>query len=205
MGETETETDAPAPAPAPKKKSKKLRLLAVALLLVGVLVAAKVTGVSDLITIANMKAWMADAGPWGVLLFAVVFVVGELLQVPGLLFVAVGVISYGRLMGGGLSFGVAVLSVCFSFAIVRGVGGKALGELETPWIKKVMSKLDERPVTTIALLRVVLIMSPQLNYALALTNVRFRDYLVGSVLGLIPPIAAFVVFFDAAMGFFGYQ
>jgi uncharacterized membrane protein YdjX (TVP38/TMEM64 family) len=94
--------------------------------------------------------------------------------------------------------------VCFSFAIVRLVGGKALGELENPWVKKVMAKLDERPITTIALLRVVLIMSPQLNYALALTNVRFRDYLIGSVIGLVPPILAFVVFFDAAMGWLGY-
>lgn len=189
----------------PPKDNKKLRLLAVVLLLVGLLVAAKLTGVSELITIANMKGWMAEAGPWGVLLFAVVFVVGELLQVPGLLFVAVGVISYGRLMGGSLSFAVAVLSVCFSFVIVRGVGGKALGEIETAWVKKVMAKLDECPITTIAVLRVVLIMSPQLNYALALTNVRFRDYLIGSVVGLIPPILAFVVFFDAAMSFFGFQ
>ena len=38
-----------------------------------------------------------------------------------------------------------------------------------------------------------------------ITNPRFRDYLVGSVVGLIPPIAVFVVFFDAAMRFFGYQ
>ena len=204
MSETPEETAKDDDPPRPKKKGK-LRLVAVVLLLVGLLVAAKLTGVSDLVTIENMKTWMADAGPWGVLLFVVAFVVGELLQAPGLLFVAVGVISYGRLLGGGLSFAVAVLSVCFSFAIVRLVGGKALGELETPWVKKVMSKLDERPITTIALLRVVLILSPQLNYALALTNVRFRDYLVGSVLGLIPPIVAFVVFFDAALRFFGYE
>ena len=189
----------------PPKKGKALRLVAVAGLLIGLLVAAKVTGVSELVTIANMKQWMADAGAWGVVLFAVAFVVGELLQVPGLLFVSVGVISYGPVMGGVLSFMIAVVSVCFSFVIVRLVGGKALGEMETPWVKKVMARLDRRPIVTISLLRVVLIMAPQLNYALALTNVRFRDYLIGSVIGLLPPIAAFVVFFDAATSLFGFQ
>ena len=38
--------------------------------------------------------------------------------------------------------------------------------------------------------------APPLNYALALSGVRLRDYLVGTLIGLPLPIAAYCIFFD---------
>ncbi|MCB9621848.1 MAG: DedA family protein, partial [Sandaracinus sp.] len=55
---------------------------------------------------------------------------------------------------------------------------------------------ERRPVRVVALLRLILWMAPPLNYALAMSAVRFRDYVVGSALGLILPIAAAALFFD---------
>jgi uncharacterized membrane protein YdjX (TVP38/TMEM64 family) len=195
----------PGPDDASRPNRKKLyRLVAVAALLGGLFVIAKTTGVTDQVTVENMRGWMADAGGWGVLLFVVIFLVGELMQVPGLIFVAAAVLSYGRFWGGGLSYITAVLSVCFSFVVVRTVGGKALGEIKQAWVRKALAKLDTHPIKTVAVLRTVLIMSPPLNYALALTNMKFRDYLIGSAVGLVPPILVFVIFFDQLMVFFGY-
>jgi uncharacterized membrane protein YdjX (TVP38/TMEM64 family) len=37
---------------------------------------------------------------------------------------------------------------------------------------------------------------PALNYALALSGVRFRTYLLGTLLGLPLPIALYCLFFD---------
>jgi len=37
---------------------------------------------------------------------------------------------------------------------------------------------------------------PPLNYALAMSGIRFRDYLVGTLLGLPLPIMAYCLFFD---------
>ncbi len=191
------------PTPAAPSRKKLYRLVAVAALLGGLFVLAKATGVSEHVTVDNLRRWMADAGAWGVLLFVVIFLVGELMQVPGLIFVAAAVLSYGRLWGGGLSYLTAVLSVCFSFAVVRTIGGQALGEIKQAWVRKALAKLDTNPIKTVAVLRVVLIMSPPLNYALALTNMKFRDYLIGSAIGLVPPVLIFVIFFDHMMVWFG--
>jgi uncharacterized membrane protein YdjX (TVP38/TMEM64 family) len=39
-----------------------------------------------------------------------------------------------------------------------------------------------------------------LNYALALSNVRFRNYLIGTALGLLAPIAAIVFLSNQLFG-----
>jgi uncharacterized membrane protein YdjX (TVP38/TMEM64 family) len=39
-------------------------------------------------------------------------------------------------------------------------------------------------------------MAPPLNYALALSNVRFRSYLLGTALGLLAPITGLVLLSD---------
>ncbi len=57
-------------------------------------------------------------------------------------------------------------------------------------------RLDERPITTVLLLRTVFWLAPPLNYALALSSVRFRHYLIGSAAGLVAPVGGAAVFFD---------
>ena len=49
---------------------------------------------------------------------------------------------------------------------------------------------EARPVQTIALLRLVLWLAPPLSYALASSNIRMRDHILGSAIGLIPPVLA---------------
>ena len=183
--------------------STPLRLVGVVAFFATLVVIARVTGATEHVTVENLRGWVADAGAWGVPLFVVVFVGGVLIHVPGLVFVTAAVLSYGLLEGGVLSYLAAVLSVCFSFGMVRFMGGKALAKIERPWVRKVMEKLDDHPISTVAILRVTLVMFPPLNYALALSSIKFRDYVVASVLGLIPPILVFAVFFDQLMQWMG--
>jgi uncharacterized membrane protein YdjX (TVP38/TMEM64 family) len=192
--------DAAAQRPEPAaKRNKILRLVGVVAFLAGLVVIGKLTGFSDRVTVESLRGWMADAGAWGVLVFVVVFVAGELIQIPGLIFVAVAVLSYGRLEGAVLSHLTAVLSVCISFALARFMGGKALAGIELPWVGRVMENLKDRPIQTVAILRATLVLAPPVNYALGLSSIKFRDYLIGSVVGLIPPILIFVTLFDQLM------
>jgi uncharacterized membrane protein YdjX (TVP38/TMEM64 family) len=61
--------------------------------------------------------------------------------------------------------------------------------MERPWLRLAMLRLETRPIATVAVLRLVFFMLPALNYVLALTPVRFRDFVVGSALGLVPGVA----------------
>jgi uncharacterized membrane protein YdjX (TVP38/TMEM64 family) len=192
--------DAPAPAEAPAAPAPSpvnwWRLGALAALIVGLIVLGKVTGVTAYLTTERIRTTVQAAGWWGALVLIALFCVGELVHVPGWVFLGASVIAYGRVTGGLLAYVGAICSVSVSFFVVRGVGGKPLGAIRWRWVRKILAQLDTHPLRTVVVLRSILWMAPQLNYALALSNVRFRDYLVGSALGLLLPLAGMVLLFD---------
>ncbi len=181
---------------APAKKSSRWRLVALAAFFVGSLILAKVTGVSEQIDVETIRRLMDSAGPLGFLGFLVAFAVGELVHIPGVVFVGAASIAYGNVLGALAAYLGALGSVSVSFFVVRTIGGQPLGEVKRPIVKRIMAKLDERPLLTIAILRLIFWMAPALNYGLAMSKVRFRDYFLGSALGLLLPIPLVAIFFD---------
>ena len=80
--------------------------------------------------------------------------------------------------------------------MIRLVGSDALRQVSGKWSGRLLGRLDAHPVRSIVLLRIVLQTLPALNYALALSGVRFRSYLTGTALGLPLPITLYCIFFD---------
>ncbi len=191
--------DAGAEPPRKPRRIQILRLVALAVVLVGIVVVARATGLSEQISVESLRAWMEGAGLLGIGVFVAVFCLGELIHIPGMVFVAAAILAYGRLQGGALSYLAALVSVSVSFWVVRLVGGKPLAALKHRIFQRILAKLDNRPVLTVALLRMVFWLTPALNYALALSSLRFRDYLLGSALGLVLPIALAALLFEWAV------
>ncbi len=146
-----------------------------------------------------LRRSIAAAGAWGYLLYVVLFILGELIHIFGLIFVAAGVYVWGQKTGFLLAMIGGTASVCVSFLLVRAIGGKAFAGIQKPWVQRVLLKLNQKPIRSVIVLRTFLLLHPSLNYLLALTNIRFRDYAIGSVMGLVTPIALFVLFFDWLM------
>ena len=88
------------------------------------------------------------------------------------------------------------MSATVTFAVVRAFVGQALADVQRPVLRHLLSTIESRPVTTVALLRLLLQTAPPLNYALAMTAIRWRDHLVGSLLGLPVPVTGMAFFFD---------
>jgi uncharacterized membrane protein YdjX (TVP38/TMEM64 family) len=191
--EHETVVDPSAPAAT---RTSRLRIAILVLTFVGSLVLAKVTGLSDRVDVETVRSFMDSMGAWGFLAFLVIFAVGELLHVPGFVFVGAAAIAYGEVLGSAAGYVGAIGSVTASFVVVRMIGGQPLGSVQRPWMRKILARLEQHPVRTIALLRLVFFMAPAVNYALAMTSVRLKDYVIGSALGLLIPIPAMVLLFD---------
>lgn len=173
--------------PGPRKAPVWVRLVGLALLIVALVVIGRLTGLSDYLEDPErLQAQVQSAGAWGVLILIAAFTVGLFIQVPGIVFATAAIFCYGRFWGGLLAYFGAVIAVSAVFVCVRGVGGQALGEIEKPWVKKILSQIDTHPLRTVTLLRLVFWSSPQLNYALALSKVSFRHHLLGTMIGLIP-------------------
>jgi uncharacterized membrane protein YdjX (TVP38/TMEM64 family) len=90
----------------------------------------------------------------------------------------------------------ACISCVATFFAIRLVGGDALRQLNSPFAIRLLRQLDAHPIRIILLLRLMFQTVPALNYTLALSGVRFRAYLIGTLLGLPLPIALYCLFFD---------
>lgn len=132
----------------------------------------------------------------GVLLFIALFALGNLLQLPGWVFLAAAVFALGPLWGGAVTYLAAVTSCAITFAIIRAIGSNALREFRHPWAVRLLRQLDAAPVRSVAALRLLFQTLPALNVALALSGIGFRHYLAGTLLGLPLPILVYCLFFE---------
>ncbi len=170
------------------------------LLFIGLFAVSKLTGVWDRLDTETVRSAIVAAGAWGVFAFILIFALGELMHVPGMVFVAAGMLAYGGTLGFVICLVAALVSVSASFVIVRAVGGRALAGMRSAFMQRMLDRLDKSPALTVAALRSVFWLAPPLNYALAMTNISFRDHLLCSTAGLIAPILAASVFFDWIFG-----
>lgn len=132
----------------------------------------------------------------GLLVFILLFSLGNLIQIPGWIFLAAAVLALGRTNGGLVTYVAAIVSCVMTFLLIRFVGGDALRQLDNPLITRILSHLDERPIRSVVFARTLFQTAPPLNYALAMSGIKFRQYLSGTLLGLPLPIFLYCVFFD---------
>lgn len=171
--------------------------LVTVLLFLGVLLAIfELSGLRDQFSLEFLRQTILNNRVSGLFIFILVFALGNLIQIPGWVFLAAAVLALGRTWGGIATYIAASISCVISFLIIRFVGGDALRQLNNRIATRILRQLDAHPIKSILLSRVFFQTLPALNYALAMSGVRFRNYLLGTLLGLPLPIALYCVFFD---------
>lgn len=154
------------------------------------------SGLRDNFSLAFLHQKFLDNVISGMLIFILLFSLGNLIQIPGWIFLAASVLALGEAWGGVATYIAAVISCAFTFWVIRLLGGDALRQLRGRWVTRLLAQLDAHPIRSIVILRMLFQTVPALNYALAMSGVKFRSYLIGTLLGLPLPIALYCVFFD---------
>ena len=172
------------------------RLIAVALFLILLFAIFELTGLRTHFNLGFLQHTIRDNRASGLLIFVLVFALGNLIQIPGWVFLAAAVLTLGQVWGGVATYVAACFSCVVTFLTIRLVGGDALRQLDSKLAATLLGRLDAHPVKRVLLLRMLFQTVPALNYTLAMSGVRFRAYLIGTLLGLPIPIALYCVFFD---------
>ena len=143
----------------------------------------------------GLVSWIRAAGAGGVAVYAVVYVAATLLLLPGSALTASAGFAYGPLWGTLVASPVSVLAATLAFVLGRTVarGWVARRMSGAPRFAAVDEAIGQSGLKIVTLLR----LSPLfpfnlLNYGLGLTRVRFRDYVIGSFLGMLPGTALYV-------------
>lgn len=172
------------------------RLIAVVVFLALLFGFAELFGLREHFSLEQLQTQLMQHPVGGLLAFVALFSVGNLIQIPGWVFLASAVLALGKLPGGIATYIAASVSCVVTFVSVRAIGGNALQQLRNRTAQRLLAHLHAHPIGVIAILRTLFQTLPALNYTLALTGVSMRRYLLGTLLGLPLPIALYCVFFD---------
>ncbi|MGE5283424.1 MAG: TVP38/TMEM64 family protein [Actinomycetota bacterium] len=143
--------------------------------------------------VGKLDVLVQAAGPLGPVLFILIYTIGVLF-LPASPFTAAGAVIFGKFYGMLYNLAADTLGACVAFYLGRYfLHGVARGFLETrmPWLDR---KAEEEGFSVIFYLRIFWFPFIVLNYAAGATRIRFRDYFLGTVLGLIPAVFLFTYF-----------
>ena len=172
------------------------RLIMLVMVLALVLITVELTGLREQLSVSFLRAQLEANPITGLIAFVVVFVIGNLIQLPGWIFLAAAILALGAVMGGLATYIAACVSCLVTYVLVRGLGGSALRDIQSPLARKILARLDSHPVRSVALLRLLFQTMPALNYTLALSGVTLRHYMLGTLIGLPVPLLLYCIFFD---------
>lgn len=172
-----------------KKYWPAIRLLILAAVIVGCYVFANNAGLLTRLDTDSIRTTISQLGALGILAYFVLFSIGQLMHVPGVVFVSAAALAFDAYLALTISMAGAAISMSLSFFLVRLIGGTPLGNLKSRRLASAIDRLDQQPVKTIFLLRLVFSTGAWLNYALAMTKVSYWQYIGASVVGILPQVA----------------
>lgn len=136
----------------------------------------------------------APGGTWAFLGLAIA---GLLLGIPATPVVVAAGLLFGAWAGFGLAYGALVIAALTGFLTGHFLGSEALRRLAGKRLDRLSRTLARRGILTVFSLRLVpLAPFAVVNLVAGATRIRFRDFLVGSLAGLVPGTVALTIFSD---------
>jgi uncharacterized membrane protein YdjX (TVP38/TMEM64 family) len=143
----------------------------------------------------RLVGWIQGAGAAGVAVFAAAYVAATVLLLPGSILTLGAGFAYGPLAGLLLVSPVSVMAATVAFLLGRTVARRWIAERvgRDARFAAIDAAIEREGLKIVLLLR----LSPALpfnvlNYALGLTRVRLRDYVLGSFVGMLPGTLLYV-------------
>ncbi|QKT04077.1 VTT domain-containing protein [Ectothiorhodospiraceae bacterium 2226] len=188
--------------PQDQRRTGKRRGLGFALLIAGVLALAALwrwTPLADYVDFEAMQAWLSAVQGHPLAPAAVIgaFVVLGVVAVPLTALVAVTVLIFGPFLGFTYALTGSLASASAGYAIGSWGGSDFVRRFAGARIRDLSEKLGQRGILMMITVR-VLPVAPFLiiNLVAGASHIRFRDYLIGTTIGMVPGLLALAVFID---------
>ena len=172
------------------------KIIAITLFYVALFIIAELTGIRSNFTIKYIQSIFLNNILISSAIFITLFTIANLLQIPGWIFLVASISALGKVHGATLTYLAANISCLISFLIVGKLGDNALRQVDNNYAKKLLSNLDQAPLKSMVTLRIIFQTFPPINYALALSGVSVKNYILACIIGLPVPIMILTVFSD---------
>ena len=169
---------------------------ALALVVLGAIGLALILGPPD---IAALRSRVDAAGVWAPAVFFALYAGLALIPCPKAVLTAAGGALFGLWAGAAISLAAALVGAVVSFGVGRLLGREAVDRLIHGRLARVDALLADHGLSAVLIVRLVpLVPFIAINYASGLSGVKFRHYVLGSALGMVPGSLAY-----AALGAYG--
>jgi uncharacterized membrane protein YdjX (TVP38/TMEM64 family) len=172
---------------------KNPRILLIALLIVALLGAIAFLPLEQMLT--DLQGWVRANERFAFLAVVLFITAGFLLLLPASVLIMLAGFLFGLWQGFAGVWIATLLASSLAFWIARSVARKWMQRKiqRKPIFIAIDRAIQRKGLPVVILTRLVMILPfPGLNYTLGLTGVRFRDYLAGTMIGMIPPLFLFV-------------
>lgn len=150
----------------------------------------------DLETLTQRVAELRQTGA-GPLIVIGGFVVGGLVVAPVTVLIAATVLTFGPWLGFAYSFIGMTLSALVTYGLGRLVGRDMVKHLAGRRLNRLSLRLAQKGVLTVVAIRILPVAPFTIvNMVAGASHIRFRDFLVGTVIGELPGLLALSAFFD---------
>ena len=150
----------------------------------------------DVDRIAALGEWI-KASEFTPLLVLAAYVIGGLAAVPITLMIIATVTVFGPWLGAGYAIVGAELSALAAFGVGHLLGRDAVSRVAGSRVNRISRTLSSRGVLTIITLRIVPVAPfSVINVIAGVSEIRFRDFAIGSFIGMLPGIIAIAFLAD---------
>jgi uncharacterized membrane protein YdjX (TVP38/TMEM64 family) len=195
------ESSATRPEAGRRSSSRTAIIIKAATMAILVAVAVTIGVLVDMPELEDIQQAVADLGAAGVFAFIGAYGLITLTPAPkAVLSMAAGAI-FGFLAAVPIVIAGAMIGATAAFFLGQVLGRSAVEHFIGPKVEKVDRLLSRRGLVAVIGVRMVpVIPFMAINYASGLTGLRRRDYLLGTAIGMLPGVAAYV-----AIGAFGFE
>jgi len=147
----------------------------------------------DYITLKNMEIYNKKLGWWAPAVFILAFVVGELLQIPSVIWVFFAGLIWPIWLALPIALIATMLAATGAFLVARYFLGNQFHKKLPESFQKMNEKISKAPLRVVIVVRLTLFLHPLFHWVLAASPVKLSTFILGTFLGIFPPTIAIVL------------
>lgn len=148
-----------------------------------------------------LENWLQQFGLWqAAVIYIVIYTFRPLILFPATLLTIASGTVFGPVLGIIFTIIGENFSAALAFGIARWMGRDWVKEHENQRLRDWEHRLQENGLITVLVMRLLMLPFDAVNYLCGLTSVRFRDFAIGTFLGILPALISFVLLGSALSG-----
>lgn len=141
-----------------------------------------------------LQAWLDQAGIWAPIIYITIYTIATILVLPSTVLNLTGGAIFGPWLGTLWTSIAAIIAAVVAFAFTRTVGREIIAQKLAGRWQSMDAEISQGGLFYMFAIRLLPIIPYGLvNFAAGLTSIRFRDYLIGTILGTVPGVLPFVM------------